>query len=169
MPERSIVVVLWIALSACWIVGAHAQSADVATDKELYAAYCLGVARVHAEWPSIVTKLKGFGFEADREVVEGEQQMRESLDRDISRFRGYLAARGFLSGSSRSRSAATGVQVAIQHGRADAGRCDRRLDTCVKKCSLKRPYIPKCATDCGDEENACRESARCFQDDQLPF
>ena len=48
-----------IALSWCLIVGANAQQlADVATDQELFAAYCLGVVIAAESDGSLVTDLE---------------------------------------------------------------------------------------------------------------
>jgi len=153
------------ALGCCLTAAANAQPLpDVATDEELYAAYCLGVTITHQEQPAITSQLKSLGIEPDPRVAEGEQQTKEILDRHISRFRGYLAARGLLSGS-RSISAMSGARLARERGQADARRCFARIDGCVKKFSSNTYAVE----DCSNEENACRSNDRCFKGDRLPF
>ena len=144
---------------------AHAQPLpDVATDQELFAAYCLGAyqdqARELADHPSLGS-----------EVAEMDQQIKELFEGQISRFRGYLLARGFLSGS-RSNSASMGFTLAIARGRADSMRCMARIKMCSQKlCSLQATDRSKCngLNDCRDEEPACRSGARCTETDRLPF
>jgi hypothetical protein len=154
-----------IALIGCALAPAvKAQVADLATDRELFAAYCIGATRALAERPT----LKQLGIDAGPAVAEGEQETKEILDRELARLREYLAARGFLSGS-RSGSAGIGVRLAIKRGQSDAARCFAKIDLCVSKCSESGLYRQKCIAECRDEEAACRTTARCHRDDQLPF
>ena len=102
---------LGVALGWCLIVGANAQPlADVATDQELFAAYCLGA----------IIASQGDGSLSEIETLLGRdfaQQTKERYGRKRSRFLGYLTARGLLSGS-RSISAMTGARLATERGRA---------------------------------------------------
>ena len=151
-----------IALSWCLIVGANAQlQTDVATDQELFAAYCLGV----------IISAQGDGSFSELEALLGRdaaQQTKEDYSRKRSRFHEYLMARGLQSGS-RSSTATGGARLAIQRGQADVPRCNARVGACVTKFASKNPYVQKDVDDCRDEEDACRKTARCFTDDQLPF
>jgi hypothetical protein len=166
MPHLRIVkrwlVVLSLTLGCCCrITGAWAQIlTDVATDQELYAAYCLGVVVAQGDSP-----LSEFEDVVGHDAVVKEK---ERLSQERSRFQGYLAARGLLSGS-RSVSSVTGARLAQERGQSDAARCFARINICVAKCSATRPYVHQCTIDCRDEEGACRANARCFRDDQLPF
>jgi hypothetical protein len=153
---------LGVALGWCLIVGANAQPlADVATDQELFAAYCLGA----------IIASQGDGSLSEIETLLGRdfaQQTKERYGRKRSRFLGYLTARGLLSGS-RSISAMTGARLATERGRADTPRCSAKIAICVEKYASTRPYVQKNVDDCRDEEDACRTSARCYDDDRLPF
>ena len=156
--------VLCIALSGYVLLPQmKAQATDIATDRELFAAYCIGATGALAEQPT----LKRLGIDTPA-LEQGERKTKEILDRELAQFRTYLAARGYLSGS-RAGSAVVGVQLAIKRGQSDAGQCFARIDLCVSKCSASRPYLPKCTEDCRDDEKACRATARCSRDDQLPF
>jgi hypothetical protein len=134
--------------------------ADVATDPELFAAYCLGVI-IAAQADPINDVEEYLGRDA-------AERQKEYLSQKKSRFIGYLTARGLLSGS-RNISATRGAVLANQRGRADTPRCSAKVKECVDKYASKRPYVQKDINDCRDEEDACRVSARCFNDDRLPF
>jgi hypothetical protein len=150
-----------VAFGWCLIVCANAQPLpDVATDQELFAAYCLGVIIVAGQGDDLHVE-ETLGQDAAR-------QQKEYLSQKQSRFAGYLTARGLLSGS-RSISATTGVRLANQRGRADQPRCSTKVKQCVDKYVSKRPYVQKDINDCRDEEDACRAIARCYNDDRLPF
>jgi hypothetical protein len=99
IPKRGLVV-LCLALSCCALTtGAKAQPlADVAADQELFAAHCLGATRALADRPTLISEIGDLGPEA----ADAEKQTKEILSRHMSRFRGYLAARGLLSGSRSS-------------------------------------------------------------------
>jgi hypothetical protein len=149
-----------VALGWCLIVGANAQPlADVATDQELFAAYCLGV--IIAAQADPVNDVEEY---LGRDAAE---RHKEYLSQKRSRFLGYLTARGLLSGS-RNISATTGARLANQRGRADTPRCSAKVKECVDKYASK-PYVQKDINHCRDEEDACRASARCYNDDRLPF
>ena len=103
MPGQTIVglqrslVVLCLAVCCFMTTGrVNAQiSTDVATDQELFAAYCLGVAAALAEMPTLTNQIRG--LELDPVVVEADRSMKENLDRHVSRFHGYLVARSLES------------------------------------------------------------------------
>jgi hypothetical protein len=153
---------LGVALGCSLIVGANAQPlADVATDQEIFAAYCLGV----------IIAAQGDGSISEIETLLGRdaaQRQKESLGQKRSRFFGYLTARGLLSGS-RSISAMRGARLAKDRGQADGPRCSAKIAACATKYASKRPHVQKSVDDCRDEEDACRASARCYNDDRLPF
>jgi hypothetical protein len=144
-------------------IGANAQqSNDIATDQELFAGYCFGVTQATA------TSFSKNKLSDLPELDEIEKSTKETLAREVSKFQGYLAARGILTGA-RSASVVSGVLMAKNRGLNDAARCFAQIDTCVAKCTSNKPYVQKCVTDCRDEENACRSMARCGQEDRLPF
>jgi hypothetical protein len=153
-----------VALGWCLVVGANAQPlADVATDQELFAAYCLGVI-IAAQGDAFYDVEKYLGRDA-------AERQKEYLSQKRSRFLGYLTARGLLSGS-RSFSATTGTRLANERGRADTPRCSAKRWACVEKYSSEKYVqkdVQKLIEDCRDEEDACRKSARCYDDDRLPF
>jgi hypothetical protein len=154
-----------VVLVCCLTVAANAQPLpDVATDQELHAAYCLGAVIAQEE----KDPLKGLALNPADPMAEVQQQVKETLDRHISRFREYLVARGLLSGE-RSISATTGVGLARERGQADVARCSMQINSCVSKYSSQRPYVQKYIENCRDEEDACRTYALCFKDDRLPF
>jgi hypothetical protein len=152
-----------IALGWCLIVGANAQpQADVTTDQELFAAYCLGVIIAAESDGSLIS------FIEETSGRDEAQQTKERYRQKRSRFLGYLTARGLLSGT-RGVSATTGALLAKERGLVDSPRCSAKVHACVDKFASKRPYVQKNIDDCRDEEDACRKSARCYDDDRLPF
>jgi hypothetical protein len=160
-------------------------AAEVASDNELYAAYCIGVVQQEQQ-------------EQRREVMEYEQHLLadpndkqsqddarrfrqevdkadkevNNLDQKISRFRTYLAVRGFPTGN-RDRQAYTGIQVALQRGRGDVQQCYQlRQKTCTPRCTgqgFTVDAVIKCYDQCRAENTACQSSERCLRADNLPF
>jgi hypothetical protein len=98
----------------------------------------------------------------------------KDLDQKLSRFRTYLAGRGFLTGD-RGLQVRTGINVALQRGRSDGQHCSQFGEkTCTPRCTNK-PLGPDtgaiimCFDQCSAENAECRSSERCLRDDNLPF
>jgi hypothetical protein len=116
-------ILLGLALS----VGIDVAAAEVASDNELYAAYCIGVLqqeqqerrRTSEEYEQHLADDK----QAQNELRRGPQEDEKDLDQKFSRLRTYLAVRGFRPTGGRDRQAYTGIQVALQRGRADVQQC----------------------------------------------
>jgi hypothetical protein len=161
--RRMIRGLIGLALGWCLIVGANAQPlADVATDQELFAAYCLGV----------IIAAESDGSLSETETLLGRdaaaQQEKEHYSRKRSQFHGYLMARGLLSGS-RSTAVMRGARLANERGRADTPRCSAKVRACIEKYSFRKMDDLKLVENCRDEEDACRKTARCYNDARLPF
>lgn len=123
---------------------AMAQFVDVATDNELFAAYCIGALQAGAPTASERSKIEGF--------------------------RTYLAARGAFT-ISRSRMASQGLNVAVERGHADGLACDRLRESCTRRCvnaarSAKEPPAT-CSDTC--EVSRCAQPDRCITAAPLPF
>jgi hypothetical protein len=111
-------ILLGVALSLVIDVAA----AEVPSDNELYAAYCIGVLQQEQQARRKESEEFEQTLDDDKQKEElrrGTQKDQSDLDRKISRFRSYLAVRGFLPTGGRDRLAYTGIQVALQRGRAD--------------------------------------------------
>jgi hypothetical protein len=148
---------------------------DIATDNELFAAYCLGMAQASLGEPN---DPRG-GKYADTDAAA-----KENTSRAIARFRAYLIARGLTT--TRSLAANQGVVLSVKRGRTDWPLCRERQKLCVRNCPFPDTPITadtdmgkweedfdrvmKCNKDCMDAEPVCRTAGRCFQgNDQLPF
>jgi len=151
-------------------------AAEVASDNELYAAYCIGVLqdrqqagrKLWAEYEQTAASQ-----DDAREIREARDKDLKDLDQKLSRFRTYLAVRGFRPGGGRDPQAFTGIQVALQRGRSVSLQCSQHHEkNCTSRCAsdLVAPpgAISKC-DQCRAENAECRSSERCLQADNLPF
>jgi hypothetical protein len=159
-------------------------AAEVASDNELYAAYCIGVLQ-HTQqegeklWVEYEQGLLNDDKQFRDEVRRLRQEDAKNLEQKLSRFRTYLAVRGFRPTGGRDRQAYTGIEVALQRGRSDDEQCDQfSKNSCTPRCAvdsealikgLDPGLIGKCADQCCAENVVCRSSARCLQADNLPF
>jgi hypothetical protein len=157
-------------------------AAQVASDNELYAAYCLGVLQDvqqgQRKWYLEAAEL--MKPSPDEENEEFRKDMRRAMQEDakdlnqkLSRFRTYLGVRGFRTGGGRDQQAYTGLQVALRRGRSDTQQCSQYSEkNCAPRCTLERvglDGISKCADQCRTESAACQSSKRCLKADTLPF
>jgi len=157
MKLRAIIVCVLLISDAAQ--AAQAQSVpDVATDQELFAAYCLGSFQ---QWAKELTS------SGNAELDISLQPVQRDLMTRTSSLQAYLRARGLTMGI-RSLATIQAVVTTIQRGRADETACNRQIEICVQKCSAVRPYNPKCTHSCRDEEPACRSVARCANAERLP-
>jgi hypothetical protein len=152
-----------IALAALLIGGisdplAAQAVTDIASDTELFVAYCLGRDQ------QTQNELKLSGIASVNEVIT-----RDFFQR-ITQLRAYLHAHGLDTGA-RGALAKTGVGDAILRGRADASNCWATIKSCVKTCTKPQPvgYDRQCGKDCADENPACRSGRRCSEELQLPL
>jgi hypothetical protein len=130
---------------------------DVATDQELFAGYCLGVAI-----QSKAHELKTGNASFDASITRADDEF-------IEHFREYLEARGLFSGT-RSTAAITGIVLARKRGEQDALICDARIAVCAKKCYVPgAPYDDKCQNECDELEPSCISTRRCSNLTVLPF
>jgi hypothetical protein len=131
---------------------------DVATDQELFAGYCLGVAI-----QSKAHELKTGNASFDASIARADDEF-------IEHFREYLEARGLFSGA-RSTAAITGIVLARKRGEQDALICDARFAVCVNKCDVPphRIYPDKCMNECDELEPSCISTRRCSNLTALPF
>lgn len=129
----------------------------MATDQELFAGYCLGVA-VQMKAHSLQTGDASFDAETAR--VD---------DRFVDYFREYLQARGLFSGV-RSTVAVGGIITARKRGEIDDVICQSRIKICVQNCYTPgAKYDEKCMKTCDDEEPSCVSIQRCSNLSALPF
>lgn len=145
-----------IIIAAAAIVPAAAQQPDIATNQEIFAAYCAGVLR---------TKLGN---------APSESKFPETRQRwaQLARYRDYLAARGVLS-NQRSPATVQGANLSAERGRLDQLACARQRDTCIDRC-LAKPVDGDQASDCVDicvnSEPRCIQVSRCLEPNlQFPF
>ena len=135
---------------------AFAQSLpDAATDRELYAGYCLGVA----------IQFKAQGLITGNASLDAS--MANARNEFIEDFRQYLQARGLLSGA-RSTNAVAGILLARKRGERAELICDARISLCVDKCFVS-PSDNRCIEDCKNEEPNCISISRCSDTSKLPF
>jgi hypothetical protein len=160
-----------ILLGAALSLVIDVAAAEVASDNELYAAYCIGVLQHRAEYEQGLADDKQSQDAAMRRLL---QEDTKNLNQKLSRFRTYLAVRGFRPRGGRDPQAFTGIQVALQRGQADVQQCDQFSEkTCTPRCPFGLDgdvdAIMKCVVQCLAENAACRSSERCLQADNLPF
>lgn len=147
-----------ICLFGALTVSANAQIApDIATDQEIFAAYCSGV---------LTTEIG----DAPRNSQFPATRRRRT---QLARYRDYLAARGVLS---RQRSPATvqGVNLSAERGRLDQVACDQQWGTCLDKCLAEvkggSDQVSDCANLCLKSEPRCEQTYRCSEANlQFPF
>jgi hypothetical protein len=114
---------------AMWFIAINAAAAEVATDNELYAAYCIGVLQKTQQAQRKAVEEFAETLADDKQLQdkvrrEGQEPDKD-LDQKLARFRTYLAVRGFRPAGGRDAQAFTAIQVALQRGRADHQRCSQ--------------------------------------------
>jgi hypothetical protein len=126
------------------------QSPDVATDQELFAGYCFGVA-VQSKAHSLQT---------------GNASLDASIarlnDDFINHFRDYLTERGLFS-SARSNLANGGILEARKHGERDDIICEDSSAVCIGKCHVQGLKLDlNCLKECNKREYSCVSIQRCY-------
>lgn len=139
-------VLVLLVVVACLPAWAQGQGA---TDNELYAAYCKGVA-------------------------DGLDQGNAQVQQMSRRFSGYLFATGALTDPQR-RNAVLGIGAATVRGRADQQQCTAMFGTCNDKI-FGKPGTPVPRGNsaqqflaCMDRNPSCSRAMRCTAPDVLPF
>ena len=119
-------------------------AAQVASDNELYAGYCVGVLQQTQQGQrELYLKIEqDFGDDQagqDNMKRAWQEDAKINVEQKLSRFQTYLAVRGFRSTGGRDRQAYTGIQVALQRGRSDDQHCSQFNETsCTPRCMGKR-------------------------------
>lgn len=152
----SATILITLILCTWSIEGSQAQpSLDVASDRELFAGFCLGVAQAAARDLTLVGP------------QNPDPTITEYTNRQVSRFREYLLARGLLLGA-RSSNAMMGVLIATGRGKENYERCSAKTAYCVKSCGWGPDYTI-CFKRCSQDELACPAVGRCGEAEGLPF
>lgn len=161
MPARPCTLIRWatciIFAAAMTPAGLKAQQPDIATDHEIFAAYCSGVLTTQ-----IGNASKDSQFPPTRRKWT-----------QLARYRDYLAVRGVLSGQ-RSVAAIQGANLSAERGRQDQLACARQRDGCLDRCIAKTKgdmtEVSDCADICARAEPRCEQTARCLEPNlQFPF
>jgi len=137
--------------------------AEIANDRELYAAYCIGVLQEFRK-----SQLDTLQVVPDSVISRITREAQQNLDQKIARFRAYLAARGFLT-QGRDLQAYTGIRVALQRGEIASRQCSEVIGRCVSSCPQRGDVGMKCVEKCRDEDATCTSTARCVHPDDLPI
>ena len=133
------------------------QIPEVATDQELLAGYCLGVA----------VQLKARSLQTGNSSLDAA--IRHGNDEFISHFHAYLQALGIFSGA-RGMVAVSGILTARKRGEQDELNCDATRGVCVKRCY--RPgdsFGDDCVKACVNADHFCVSTQRCSRFEALPF
>jgi hypothetical protein len=141
-----------------------AAVAQVADDKELYAAYCIGSLTELQEQNKIDAQSPHDDPEVSTAIREGE----EAVEQRLSRFRAYLAARGFFTGT-RGMEAHDGIMLASRRGQSEGRKCSEAINVCIASCQRDVRSPPDCTTKCSSQNASCNAVMRCGQADDLPF
>jgi len=149
-----------VALAVALVGSASAQTIltnDHASDPEIFAAYCSG---------ALTTQIE--------KVPSNDKWPAEAAVRSqLSRFHGYMVARGLLSGH-RGPAAVTGVNYAAERGRDDLIACNSAkkqcVDSCLRSATLGTPEFGGCLDACSAKIQQCTSTDRCFDpNQQMPF
>ena len=137
---------------------AQQRPADLASDPELLAAYCLG--RVQQEAATFKGSLLG---------PDASSKIKAEMESRTNRFKQYLHAKGYSS--IRGPIALDGITRASIQGRNDQTTCYSHAHSCVATCSKPENKVRynECMNDCMRLERACAAVDRCFDEAQLPF
>jgi hypothetical protein len=142
-----------------------AAEGQVADDKELYAAYCIG-SLTEAKTESW---LNDSSEQDDPLIRQLQQEAQQIMEQKLSRFRAYLNARGFFIGARRTE-AQYGVVLAMRRGQADQRQCAVRIQYGISSCKPDGgDSVLRSGKECRDQDAACRSVVRCVEPDSLPF
>ena len=155
--RAKISIAIYIAAVLVGCAGPLAAQPDMATDQELFAAYCLG--RVQQD-------TKDWGLIG---IASVDATIQRDFAHETARLRAYLVSHGMGIPRQRSTLANEGLTNAIVRGRTDSANCWATIKVCVKSCNKPKPvgYDKQCTQDCANENPACRNTARC-NELQLP-
>ena len=121
-----------ILLAGC-ISGPLAAETDVASDKKLFVAYCLGREQQNQkDWALIDIA------SINETLASIDEAMKRDFAYQIEHLQAYLRAHG-LGTSLRSTLANTGMTSAIMRGRADEASCRAAGLSCVNTCTKPQP------------------------------
>jgi hypothetical protein len=143
-----------------WLAPAE-LSAEIATDHEIYASYCIGVLTGHKH-PMPIPSIP------DAKILDAYRKMHRDTDQQIERFAAYLEARGLRGKNRRNDEAAAGVTAAEQRGTSDWLACEGVITRCVRSCNSRNKTM-KCEARCLNQDQRCRSAQRCEYPDNLPF
>lgn len=120
-----------ILLGAALSLVIDVAAAEIASDNELYAAYCVGVVQdAQKHWRKELLET-----EDENHYKQILQETLKDLDQRLSRFQTYLTARGFRTGV-RGQEATTGFLLAVKRGQSDAQQCSQYNDkNCNPRCT----------------------------------
>jgi hypothetical protein len=146
------------------LAAVHSVRAQVATDNELYAMYCIGVLFQTTEESDQAPPPPA---SASPGLLEMLKTQRTDTAERLNRFRAYLAARGFLTGS-RNDSLAV-MQGINNRGRSESQACSNHMTTCASACLAPQSELIGCIDRCQTSSRVCVSTMRCYQNDGLPF
>ncbi len=146
-------------------VGLSLAKAQVATDNELYAAYCFSVySEMYRQGKENIEDLPM------QQMANTNREMLQDITPQLLRFKSYLAARGLLTGD-RSVQTNVGVALAMKRGQSDYVQCSKVSYGCNSSCLQlsNRDITMKCLEQCVRDNPVCASTARCDKADNLPF
>src|SRR5262249_18964989 len=160
-------VIRLIALLAVGLLS-NSSVAQVATDNELFAAYCVGALSETQEPTSPESERYARIDPSIARNLEAIRKLNDQTKQRRLRFESYLAARGFQA--NRNDQAAAGVKLALQRGRNDGIQCGKSIDACISSCNQisEIDLFGKCLAPCGHND-VCASTGRCHKADNLPF
>ena len=169
MRFRTTALIVIFAVATC--ARAHAQTSG-ATDNELYAGYCMGVAR-GAEQTGASNQQSVRDRRQDQSMRTLGAVMRQQM---IGRFSGYLLGTGVLTDPLRT-DAAIGVMVGMNSGQSDEQQCTATMAACYYSIygppGAPLPKDSRAAAEnlgaCNTRDAACIRVVRCLRTDNLPF
>lgn len=127
---------------------------DMASDNEMFAAYCLGAAPADTQ-------------RAPVGVATIDEPLQHAKTYDSLRLWGYLNARGFYADNGRGTQAKSAIQAAMTQGSTARQICRQQTDRCSRDCASGKD-IPSCLNSCRKIERACNDVDRC-EADHIPF
>jgi hypothetical protein len=167
---RIAVCIAAVVLAGCISGPLAAQTAaDIASDQELLAAYCLGREQQGLKDWSLIDIASASVLpsgEKDTALLSLDERIKRDYAHEIDRLQAFLRAHGLGIAGVRSNVANTGMTNAILRGRADEASCSATIHDCVKACTKPKPigYDKECTKSCSDDNPACPAMRRCVPD-----
>ena len=149
-----------------WLSSFTFAAAQTATDIELQAGYCLGVATAQLKEDN-----DSFRTATDAASKKLNKDVADIVAERQQRFRDYLAAKGFLDDRNPEP-----LKVAILRGVADVGKCGSDLkqdffrqcgDRCLGRFGFSSEAYMQCSAKCPSPD-ACIRVKKCLEN-FLPF